>query len=38
MIFFHILIANEQEAVCTDSNSADLIPGGRIAFSTLEGR
>ncbi|RWS30270.1 netrin-1-like protein [Leptotrombidium deliense] len=29
--------ANEQEPLCTDSNS-DPTPGGRIAFSTLEGR
>ncbi|RWS07715.1 Netrin-1-like protein, partial [Dinothrombium tinctorium] len=29
--------ANEQEPLCADSNS-DPIPGGRIAFSTLEGR
>jgi len=29
--------ANEQEPLCSDSNS-DPMPGGRIAFSTLEGR
>ncbi|XP_013408519.1 netrin-1 isoform X1 [Lingula anatina] len=32
--------ANEQEALCTDinSNSPEPISGGRVAFSTLEGR